>query len=238
MVIRVPELPHPGETVAGGEFEVFGGGKGANQAIAARRAGGDVQFIAAVGNDEFGKSAIATFAAEGIDISGVHVIDDAPSGVAMIFVNHAGENCIGVAPGANARLTPELLSGPQDAFGKADVLLLQLETPLETVAAAVEIAAANNLPVVLNPAPATQLSDQILKNVYCLTPNSNEAEAMTGVAISDEKSAVVAAEVLLGRGVQNVVITLGGHGALPTSGALRRGATGRLLSITKTSSPG
>ena len=214
MVIRVPELPHPGETVAGGEFEVFGGGKGANQAIAARRAGGDVQFIAAVGNDEFGKNAIATFVAEGIDTSGIQVVDEAPSGVAMIFVNHAGENCIGVAPGANARLTPEILSSHQNAFGKADVLLLQLETPMDSVAAAIEMAAANDLPVVLNPAPAARLPEQLLNKLYCLTPNSTEAEALTGVAISDEKSAVVAADVLLDRGVQNVVITLGGDGAL------------------------
>ena len=214
MVIRVPALPQPGQTVSGGEFQTFGGGKGANQAIAAKRAGGDVRFIAAVGKDTFGEAAIGTFAAEGIDTSGIQIVDSVPSGIAMIFVSVAGENCISVAPGANAYLTPEMLSQQQYAFDDAGLLLMQLETPLETVAAAIAMAASRDTPVILNPAPATPLSDQILKNLFCITPNETEAEVLTGVAVGDEKSALDAAAALLHRGVQNVVITMGASGAL------------------------
>ena len=214
MVIRVSDLPRPGETVAGDEFRIFGGGKGANQAIAARRAGGKVQLIAAVGNDDFGKTAVDTFAAEGIDTTGIQIFEDAPSGVAMIYVSEAGENCIAVAPGANALLTPQALLDQQHAFDDADLLLMQLETPLETVAAATKMANANDIPVIINPAPAAPLPDSILEGLFCTTPNETEAEALTGVAVTDQQSAIAAADVLLQRGVRNVVITLGSRGAL------------------------
>ena len=214
MVIRVPELPKPGQTITGGEFQVFGGGKGANQAIAARRAGAKVVFIASVGDDDFGKAAIASIRGEGIETTAIEVDYNAPSGVALIFVNDDGENCIGVAPGANARLTPETLIRQQHAFDTAGLLLIQLEAPIETVAAAVSMAANRDLPVILNPAPAKQLSDDVLNNLFCLTPNQSEAEALTGIAVSDVDTAVAAADVLLGRGVQNVVVTLGANGAL------------------------
>lgn len=214
MVIRVPKLPQPGETVSGGDFQVFGGGKGANQSIAARRAGGKVQFIAAVGSDDLGKTAIDTFAAEGIDTTGIQIIGDSASGVAFIFVSEAGENCIGVAPGANTRLTPEALLDQQHAFDDAALLLMQLEIPIETVEAAIAMAATRDLPVILNPAPARQLSEQLLAGLYCITPNETEAEALTGISVNDEKSAMAAADLLLQRGVQNVVITMGSKGAL------------------------
>ena len=214
MVIRVPDLPLPGETVSGGDFQVFGGGKGANQAIAAQRAGGKVRLIAAVGSDEFGKSAVASFVAEGIDISGIEVVENTASGVAMIFVSEAGENCIGVAPGANADLTPARISSQQDAFDDASLLLMQLEIPLETVADAVEMAAERSLPVILNPAPATALTDKILGSLFCITPNETEAEKLTGMAVRDDETAIAAANALLQRGVQNVVMTLGARGAM------------------------
>ena len=214
MVIRVPKLPQPGETISGGDFQVFGGGKGANQSIAARRAGGKVKFIAAVGSDDLGKTAIDTFAAEGIDTTGIQIIDDSASGVAFIFVSEAGENCIGVAPGANARLTPEALLGQQHAFDEAALLLMQLEIPIETVEAAIAMAATRDLPVILNPAPARQLPEQLLAGLFCITPNETEAEALTGISVNDEKSAMAAAHLLLQRGVQNVVITMGSKGAL------------------------
>lgn len=214
MVIRVPELPKPGQTISGGEFQIFGGGKGANQAIAARRAGARVTFIAAVGDDDFGKTAIASIRAEGIETTGIEVDYGAPSGVALIFVNADGENCIGVAPGANARLTPETLIRQKHAFDAAGLLLVQLEAPMETVAAAVSMAASRGVPAILNPAPAKQLSDDLLNNLFCLTPNESEAEALTGISVVDENTAVAAADVLLRRGVQNVVVTLGRSGAL------------------------
>lgn len=214
MVVRVPALPQPGQTVSGGEFQVFGGGKGANQAIAARRAGSDVRFIAAVGDDDFGNAAIGALAAEGIDTTGIQIIADTSSGIAMIFVSEAGENCIAVAPGANARLSPELLLGRESAFDNADLLLIQLETPIDTVTAAVRLATNSALPVILNPAPAMPLPDSSLQHLFCITPNESEAEALTGIEVSDEASAIAAADALLQRGVGNVVITLGARGAL------------------------
>ena len=214
MVIKVPGLPQPGETVSGGDFQVFGGGKGANQAVAARRAGGKVQFIAAVGDDDFGRAAIDTFSREGIDTTGIQIIENAPSGVAMIFVSDSGENCIGVASGANARLSPEVLQDQQHAFDDADLLLMQLEIPLETVAAAVKMANLSNTRVIINPAPATRLPESMLQNLFCITPNETEAEALTGIAVTDQESAVAAGNALLERGVQNVVLTMGANGAL------------------------
>jgi len=193
---------------------IFGGGKGANQAIAAKRAGAAVRFIAAIGDDDFGKSALQTFAAEGIDTSSIQILADTPSGVAMIFVDAAGENCIGVASGANARLTPEIFQSQQYAFDDIAVLLMQLETPLETVAAAMQMAAARELPVILNPAPAQALSKDLLQGLYCITPNETEAELLSGIAVSDEASAIEAAEALRQQGVQNVIVTLGAKGAL------------------------
>jgi ribokinase len=190
MVINVPELPRPGQTIAGQDFQIFGGGKGANQAIAAKRAGAAVRFIAAIGDDDFGKSALQTFAAEGIDTSSIQILADTPSGVAMIFVDAAGENCIGVASGANARLTPEILQSQQYAFDDIAVLLMQLETPLETVAAAMQMAAARELPVILNPAPAQALSKDLLQGLYCITPNETEAELLSGIAVSDDGNRV------------------------------------------------
>ena len=219
MVIKVPELPRPGQTIAGEDFQIFGGGKGANQAIAAKRAGAAVRFIAAIGDDDFGKSALQTFAAEGIDTSSIQILADTPSGVAMIFVDAGGENCIGVASGANARLTPELLQSQQYAFDDVAVLLMQLETPLETVAAAMQMAAARELPVILNPAPAQALSKDLLQGLYCITPNETEAELLSGIAVNDEASAIEAAEAMRQQGVQNVIVTLGAKGALLCSAA-------------------
>jgi len=214
MVIRVRELPIPGQTVMGDSFQTFAGGKGANQAVAAQRAGGNVSFLATVGDDSVGRSAIDTYVSEGIDTSLIQVIDDMPSGVAMILVNDAGENCISVAPGANDALTNEVVRRHQNAISKADILLLQLESPLEAVVEAVGIASQNQTRCVLNPAPAAPVPDETLAQLFCITPNASEAELLTGVAVVDERSAIVAAEHLKARGVENVVVTLGGSGAL------------------------
>jgi ribokinase len=214
LVIRVPSLPLPGQTVLGERFETFGGGKGANQAVAARRAGVNVRFLAAVGDDGYGHDAIDRFEAEGIDTSLIQMIDGEPSGVAMIFVSDNGENSIAVAPGANGKLSPEALRRQKDLFVDASLVLLQLETPIETVGAAINLAQQHNIPCILNPAPAAEIPDEVLLNLFCITPNETEAELLTGVRIADEESALKAAEVLLQRGVRNVVITLGNRGAL------------------------
>ncbi len=214
LVIRVPNLPRPGQTVLGGSFETFGGGKGANQAVAAKRAGASVRFLAAVGDDGYGHDAIDSFEAEGIDTTYVQLIDGVPSGIAMIFVGESGENCIAVAPGANGKLSPDTLRRHETLFADTSVVLLQLEIPMDTVSTAIKLARQHGTPCILNPAPAAALADELLADLYCITPNETEAELLTGIPIVDNDSARQAAEVLLQRGVRNVVITLGDSGAL------------------------
>ena len=213
MIIKVERIPKPGETILGGEFASAAGGKGANQAVGAARAGGAVTFIARVGQDMFGDKAVAGFVADGINVDYVVRDRTCPSGVALIFVGENGENSIAVASGANAKLTPADMRKAKGAFGRSSVVVLQLETPLETVEAAAKLAAAAGARVILNPAPARPLPDDLLKRVYLLTPNESEAELLTGVAVNNEAAAAKAADALLARGVQNVIITLGARGA-------------------------
>ena len=214
MVLRLKEIPQPGQTVMGGDFRIFAGGKGANQAVAARRAGGDVRFIAAVGNDDFGNAAVEGLKREGIHTENIQLIDGVHSGVAMIFVSDEGENCIGVAPGANMELTSNFMQDNSPVFTQCSHLLLQLEIPMETVETAVQLASKNHVQTILNPAPATRLTDKVLQNLYCITPNEHEAEELTGIKVTNLKSAERAAEALRQRGVQNVIVTLGSEGAL------------------------
>ncbi|MGH9845834.1 MAG: ribokinase [Blastocatellia bacterium] len=214
MIIKMQRIPKPGETIIGGDFSMAAGGKGANQAVAAARSGGQVTFIARVGNDLFGEQAIKGFAADGINVDGVIKDANAPSGVALIFVGSDGENSIAVASGANAKLSVtdiEEIERSQKVISSAGVLLIQLETPIETVKAAVQLAASGTR-VILNPAPAQPLNDGILRHVSILTPNESEAELLTGVAIENEAGAATAATALIARGVETVLITLGSQG--------------------------
>ncbi len=213
MIIKVNHIPKPGETILGGKFATAAGGKGANQAVAAARAGGEVTFIARVGKDMFGDRAIAGFLADGINVHYVSRDPAKPSGVALIFVGADGENSIAVASGANGSLAAGDLKKAKSVFSRASVVVLQLETPLKTVTAAARLSAAAGARVILNPAPAQPLPDDLLARVYLLTPNESEAELLTGVAVSDEPTAARAAEALLGRGVQNVIVTMGARGA-------------------------
>ena len=214
MIIKIDRIPRPGETVIGGQFATAPGGKGANQAVAAARAGGDVAFIGRVGNDMFGSEAIRGFAADEINIE--HIIKDttAPSGVASIFVDKNGQNSIAVASGANANLSPADIEAAEKTIVSADILVMQLETPIETVTAAAMMAHANGVKVILNPAPAQPLTDDLLKTVSILTPNETEAELLTGVSVENEDDARKAAEALLARGVATVLVTLGENGVI------------------------
>ena len=212
MIAKIERIPKPGETVIGGKFSTAAGGKGANQAVAAARAGGDVTFIARVGEDMFGEQALQGFVEDNIDVSHVLKDTEAPSGVALIFVDEKGENSIAVASGANACLTPADVAAASDAITSADVLVMQLEVPLETVEAAAAIAAENGVRVILNPAPAQPLSDELLRHVSVLTPNEGEAELLTGVKVESEKDAEAAANALLAKGVKSVLITMGPRG--------------------------
>lgn len=213
MVVRSENLPRPGETVLGGDFMMAGGGKGANQAVAVARMGHPVLFTAAVGKDIFGEEAVARYKEYGIDTSYV-VRKDCPSGVALILVDSAAQNSISVALGANNELTPEDVMPVLNTIQPGDIVLLQLEIPMATVEACVDIAAAKGALVVLNPAPAAKVSEATLSKLYLITPNQTEAEFLTGVEVKDEATARLAAAELCRLGVRKVVITMGSEGAL------------------------
>lgn len=212
LTVRVAELPRPGETVLGGEFYRTAGGKGANQAVAAARAGGRVSFVGCVGEDAMGRQALRNLAEEGIDTEHVFAAAEAPSGVALIMVDADGENSIAVAPGANAELLPERLGEAKKVIAEADVLIAQLETPIETVERAVQTAAEGGATVVLNPAPAQPLERKVLRHVSVLTPNAAEAEGLTGVEVDGKSGLQEAAARLHSQGVETVVVTLGARG--------------------------
>jgi ribokinase len=213
MIIRVPRIPRAGETLLGGEFLTAAGGKGANQAVGAARAGGKVTFIARVGTDAFGDQAIAGLQRDGLDVSCVFRDKRAASGVALIFVAKDGENSIAVAGGANAKLSPADVKKATRVIRSAALLLAQLETPLATVTAAAEVAVKAGVPVILNPAPARPLANSLLRLISILTPNETEAELLTGVKVTDEAAAAKACSKLRSRGVRTVILTLGERGA-------------------------
>lgn len=212
MVVKSKTLPKPGETIVGGTFLMNAGGKGANQAVAAARLGGQVTLVAKVGNDIFGKQSIIGFKKENIDTGYILVDDETPSGVALIMVNEDGENCIVVAPGANGRLLPADIAQVKD-LSAAEIILMQLEIPIETIEGVAKNAKQNKQKLIINPAPAQKLHDELLNGLFLVTPNETEATLLTGITVEDETTASQAAEVFLSRGVQNVIITLGKQGA-------------------------
>jgi len=213
MIIKVPWLPKPGETILGGKFFTAAGGKGANQAVAAARAGGYVIFLARIGDDMFGQKAKEGFIKDKINVEYVLTDESEPSGVALICVAEDGENIIAVAGGANTNLSPSDIQKQSDVISSADILVVQLETPLETVHQAVSIASAGGVKVILNPAPAQKLSDDLLGKISILTPNESEAQLLTGIKVDSAEDASKAADVLMGRGVETVLLTMGPRGA-------------------------
>ncbi|MEM8897611.1 MAG: ribokinase [Bacteroidota bacterium] len=218
MILKLGRIPAPGETLLGGEFQMAAGGKGANQAVAAARAGAEVTFIACVGKDVFGEQAIQGFQKDGIHTQFVFQEEGPASGVALIFVSEQGENSIGVASGANAKLLPKNIDAAISAIEEADLVLLQLETPIETIAYAIEMAHKIGKKIILNPAPAQALSTDILSKVDILTPNETEAALLTGMAVNSAQDAEEAAKKLGEMGVKEVIITLGKEGALHYDG--------------------
>jgi ribokinase len=213
MVIRVDRLPRVGETVLGGEFASTPGGKGANQAVGAARAGGSVTFVGCIGRDDLGDKTVEGLKADGINVDFSVRTESAPSGVALIFVGPDGQNSIAVASGSNAKLTPADLKKSRKAFTDASVTLLQLETPLKTVETAAEIASEAGVRIILNPAPAQPLPSTLLERLFLITPNETEAELLTGVHVTNVQTAEKAAGILMAKGVNNVIITMGGAGA-------------------------
>ena len=212
MVVKTDELPLPGETKLGGTFFMNAGGKGANQAVAAARLGGNITLVTKVGNDIFGQQTIEGLGKENIDTNFVFIDKATPSGTALIMVNKAGENCIAVAPGANANLLPADIEKVKQ-LPEVAIILMQLEIPMQTIAAVAKNAKKNQQKVIINPAPAQQLSDDLLNGLFLITPNETEASFLTGIAVHDEATASQAAAFFLSKGVSNVVITLGKQGA-------------------------
>jgi ribokinase len=214
LVAQTPNLPLPGQTVMGGSFATHPGGKGANQSVAAARAGASVSFVGCVGDDAFGQQLRATLTREGVDTSHLHTRAHTPSGVALIAVAVDGQNSIIVAPGANATLSVAEIEAAADAIASAQVLLLQLETPLESVIAAAQIARRAGVRTVLNPAPAQLLPAALLAVCDLLVPNEGEAALLSGLPVHDLRSADAAGRALLARGASRVIVTLGAQGAL------------------------
>ena len=208
LVVRVPHSPKPGETVLGGDFETFPGGKGANQAVAAARMGGEVTMVGRVGSDNFGDTLIQGLIENNIKTSYVIKDSETPTGIAMIAVAANGENMIVVASGANYKVSEADVANARDIMRDTDLLLVQLECPMETVAAAIDLAKAYDIPVVLNPAPAQPLSQALLANVDVLTPNETELMMLAGVENVNE-----AVQKVLSWGTKNLVVTLGANGA-------------------------
>jgi ribokinase len=218
LVVEVPTIPEPGETVLGDNFATFPGGKGANQAVAAARLGAKVSLIGRVGADSFGDQLLDNARAEGVDVTGVGVDPDAATGVAMISVDKSGQNSIAVASGANFRLTADHVQRAWDRLVQVDVLVMPLEIPLETVIVAAELAKKSGARVVLNPAPARSLPGRLLSLVDVIVPNEPEAAQLTGKSVHNHTEAKVAASSLLDSGVGSVVLTLGARGALILDG--------------------
>ncbi|GKW03525.1 ribokinase [Pectobacterium carotovorum subsp. carotovorum] len=211
-ILNLEQFPRPGETVIGEQYSVAFGGKGANQAVAAGRSGADIAFIACVGEDDIGTRICQQLSKDNIDVSAVEAISGETTGVALIFVNADAENMIAINAGANAAVTPDYLHRHQQHIIDASALLMQLESPLETVIAAAKLAHEHQKKVILNPAPARELPDELLSLVNMITPNETEAQFLTGITVETEDDAARAAQVLHDKGIETVLITLGSRG--------------------------
>ena len=220
MVVKASHLPAGGETVLGGEFLMNAGGKGANQAVAAARYGNRVVFVAKTGNDLFGERVRSSLREDDIVTDYVSIDPLHPSGVALITIDARAENCIVVASGANMYLSTADVDAAREEISAADVVLMQLESPIETVTYAARMAAEAGVKVVLNPAPAPDepLPEELMRSLYLITPNRSEASRLSGIEVKDLESAREAAKAILDRGPQSVIITLGGDGSLVYDG--------------------
>ncbi len=212
-LLQVDQFPRPGQTLTANQYDIVAGGKGANQAVAAARLGAQTTMIGCVGEDAIGAQMVAQFAADGINTVTIDTVSGQNTGLAMIYVDSKGENHIGIWPGANAALSPERVQRHHQHIADADLLLLQLETPIESLELAARLAREAGTTVVLNPAPARDLPDALLRHVDILTPNETEAEQLTGIAIDTLEDADRAARALHQRfGIRTVMITLGKRG--------------------------
>ena len=224
LVVRVPRFPAPGETVVGTGFAVFPGGKGANQAVAAARLGGDVHMVGRVGDDDNGRLLLASLASAGVDAGGVRVDADATTGTAVITIDGAGQNTIAIVAGANGRLRPGDVEAQRSLLEAAVVLLLQLEVALDVVEAAARLGRGAGATVILDPAPARSEVLPLLGRADVVTPNETELACLAGApsAPGSVEEAAGLARVLLDRGAKSVIAKLGALGALEVTAAGRR----------------
>ena len=209
LVVRAPRHPQPGETILGTDFQTFPGGKGANQAVAAARLGGQVKMVGRVGNDSFGESLLNTLQQDRVDTSTVLRTEGIASGVAFITVADTGQNNIVVVPGANALLKPEDIQAARSVFEGASVVLLQLEIPLATAKEAIHVAREYGARIILNPSPAQSLGSELLAQVDYLMPNEYELSLLTGM-----QPGSIAADMLKSLGIRCLIVTLGADGVL------------------------
>jgi ribokinase len=214
LVAKAPRIPVTGETLTGTDFFMLPGGKGANQAVAAAKLGAEVVFVAKLGKDVFASKSLENFKGVNINTKHIEQIDGVPSGIAIIAVDDDGQNIIIVVPGANGKLMPADVNKAESDIANAAIVVCQLEVPIETVEQAARIANENNVPFILDPAPARELSDELLSMVDIIKPNETEAEILTGIKVTDQASAAKAADVLLAKGVETVIITLGEKGLM------------------------
>ncbi len=213
LIGRSPHIPAPGETVLGSGFSTAAGGKGANQAVAAARLGAQVTMVGCVGGDAYGQELLASLGADGVDTQFVRVVADAHTGVALITVDDAGENSIVVISGANWQLTQADVIAAEATIAEADVLMLQLESPLEIVIFAAELAARHGVAVLLNPAPARPLPADLLSNTTHLIPNESEAALLADCPVVDMEGVKTAVSTLQQSGAANIIVTMGSRGA-------------------------
>ncbi|MCP4883622.1 MAG: ribokinase [Flavobacteriales bacterium] len=213
LVIQTSRFPGPGETVIGGVFNTFAGGKGANQAVAASRLGAEVSFVARIGDDDFGRQALDGYIKEGIITNHIFIDEEEPTGIASIVINSEGENSIVVAPGANKLLSKTDIESIVPLIEATEIILVQLEVPVETVTLVIQLAHKLHKKVILNPAPAVKLDHDLYPYLDVITPNESETKILLGKKVSDIKSASEAAQAFLDKGVKNVIITLGEQGA-------------------------
>ena len=218
MVVRTSHLPAPGATILGGEFFMNQGGKGANQAVAVKRLGGNLIFVAKLGNDILGQQSVDYFKKEGIDTKYITLDENSASGVALISVDDHAENSIVVASGANMLLNEQDVDKVVEEMCEGDILLMQLEIPIQTVEYAARRAFEKGVKVVLNPAPARSLPKELLRYLFMITPNRIEAEMLTGIKIVNDADAERVAKEISAMGVQNIIVTLGSKGCLVREG--------------------
>jgi ribokinase len=238
LVVKAPRAPEAGETMRGHDFQMVPGGKGANQAAAAAKLGGDTAMVGRVGGDAFGPALIENLARQGVNTEEIVLDEETSSGVAVIVVDDAGENRIVISAGANGRVGTSDIDRVEGLLRVAKFLILQLEIPLEVVEYAIEKAAAHPVNVILNPAPASPVSPEVLGRVDWLVPNETEAKLLTGLDVSDLSSAEKAALQFLEYGVSRVIITLGERGALLMTDEAATHVTTRRVEVVDTTAAG